>query len=436
MTRNGQMTKSESAPVDRPANDPPTGRRRVLLWIEASRAYGRGCLLGIAGYVRSHANWRVFYFDHRLGQDVPPFFAELKVDGVIARTDNQVAADHLADLGVPVVDLRGAVVTRYGRTLDTDHLGCAELAFEHFWHRGFRSMAYCGYPAVDWSVRRREAFVAVAASRGLDVPVYMAQGSLSLHATSRNEAVGERDDPALEEWLLSLPKPVAVLAANDVRGRQVVTACTNVGLAVPEQVAVLGIDNDEVLCELSDPPLSSIEPDTYRMGFQGAALLEAFMSDPSLIEPRPVELVAPKGVVSRQSTDVAAIEDEVVAHCLQIIREQGGKNVSVKGLIEETATSRTTLERRFREAIGRSPKQEINRVRLDRARRLVRDTSYPLHQIAQMTGFSNASRLLGAYRRHFGVTPGADREGSSLTPGMIEDDMHGHAELDTGADAE
>lgn len=409
-------------------------RKRVLLWIEAARAYGRGCLLGIAGYARDHANWRVFYFEHHIGEDMPPFFSELKVDGVISRTDNQLAADHLAELGVPVVDLRGAVVTRMGRTMDTDHVGCAQLAFDHFWHRGFRSMGYCGYPGVDWSIRRREAFVEVCAKAGIEAPVYMGNSSLTLQETYRNEALGEKDDPGLEQWLLSLPKPIAIFAANDVRGRQVVSACANAGIAVPEQVAVLGVDDDEVLCELSDPPLSSIEPDTYRMGYQGAALLESFMNDPSLIEPRPVELVPPKRVVARQSTDVAAIADEVVAACIRLIRERGGKGVTVADLSDETGLSRTTLERRFRDAIDRSPKQEINRVRLDRARRLVRDTDYPLHQIAEIAGYSNASRLLVAYRRHFGITPGLDREQTSLASRTAE--LVGRQGAAAGQDAE
>jgi LacI family transcriptional regulator len=397
-----------------PANTPPRGRRRVLLWVEASRAYGRGCLLGIAGFARSRTDWRIFYFEHRLGQDVPPFFADLRVDGVISRTDNQAAADHLAELRVPVVDLRGAVQTRFGRTLDTDHRGCAELAVDHFWNRGFRSMAFCGYPGVDWSVRRREAFVAAAKAKGIEAPFYMAKGSLSLQETFMREAIGERDDAALEQWLLDLPKPVAIFAANDVRGRQVVSACTNAGLAVPEQVAVLGVDNDEVICELSDPPLSSIEPDTYRLGYRGAELLESFMNDPSTIEPGPVELVWPRKVVARLSSDVAAIDDDLVSQCLRLIREQGGIVGTVAELADAVNVSRPTLERRFREAINRSPKQEIDRVRLDRARRLVRDTEYTLREIAELTGYSTASRLLLAYRRRYGITPGQDREQDSL----------------------
>lgn len=395
--------------------------KRVLLWIESSRAYGRGCLLGIADYCRTHDPWRLIHVEHDLEQAVPPFLAEMKFDGVISRSENKKIALALESLGVPIVDLRGAVQPTHGHMIDTDPGACAELAFEHFWERGLRTMAFCGYRGVDWSDRRHDAFVEFARQRGIDPVVFQSDPTHNRRGTAWHEARGELEDPGLGAWLASLPKPVAILAANDARGRQVLAACSAEGVAVPEQVAVLGVDNDEVICELSYPPLSSIEPDTAALGYAGARTLDRLMSgDGEQKQVAAVRLIRPSGVLTRLSTDVAAIDDLAVGKAVSLIRERSGNLSSVDDLASAVGVSRATLERRFRSALGRSPRQEIDRVRLDRARTLVRRTTYPLHRIAEMVGYSNSSRLLDAYRRRFGVTPGSDRDASEPPSQGIE----------------
>ncbi len=387
--------------------------KRVLLWIESSRAYGRGCLLGIADYCRTHDPWRLIHVERDLEQSVPSFLAEMRFDGVISRSENREIAEGLESLGVPIVDLRGAIQPTHGHMIDTDPAGCSELAFEHFWERGLATMAFCGYEGVDWSDRRRDAFVSLAGERGIRPLVFQSLAQPERRGTLWHEAQGEREDPGLSEWLRALPKPIAVFAANDVRGRQVLAACSASGIAVPEQVAVLGVDNDEVICELSHPQLSSIEPDTAAIGYAGAKTLDRLMSrEGAGAKPTALRLIRPSGVMTRLSTDIAAIDDLAVGEAVSIIRERGGNISTVDELASAVGVSRATLERRFRDSLGRSPRQEIDRVRLDRARMLVRRTTYPLHRIAQMVGYSNSSRLLDAYRRRFGVTPGSDRDAS------------------------
>ena len=395
--------------------------KRVLLWIESSRAYGRGCLLGIADYCRTHESWRLIHFEHDLEQAFPPFLHELEFDGIIARSENQEIADALEGLAVPVVDLRGAFQPTNGQMIDTDAAACAELAFEHFWERGLRSMAFCGYHGVDWSDRRQTAFIEYARERSVDPDIFESEAPRSHKGTIWNEARGELDDPGLVAWLRSLPKPAAILAANDVRGRQVLAACAAEGIAVPEQLAVLGVDNDEVVCELAYPPLSSIEPDTAALGYAGASALDRLMSGEQRGgQAAAVRHVRPPGVKPRLSTDIAAIDDLAVGKAVSLIREANGNMSGVEDLAVAVGVSRATLERRFRAALGRSPRQEIDRVRLDRARTLVRQTTYPLHQIADLVGYSNSSRLLDAYRRRFGVTPGADRDNADPPYRKIE----------------
>ena len=387
--------------------------KRVLLWIESSRAYGRGCLMGVAAYCATHSRWRTYHVEHTLEADLPDFFGSMKFDGVIARAENDKVAEALQNLGVPVVDLRGSYHPRNGRMIDTDPAACAELAFEHFWARGMTTMAFCGYNNVDYSDRRRDAFLEYAHQRGVKPHVYESASPPrqpgGAASTLLSEARGEIESEELLAWLRSLPKPVAVFASNDIRGRQVLSACTAAGIAVPEQVAVLGVDNDEVICELAYPPLTSIEPDTRAIGYAGAASLDRLLTDPGITPSSTVRLIQPTSVVTRQSTDITAIEDLEIAQAVNIIRKQAGAIRSVGDLATAVGISRATLERRFRTALGRSPRQEIDRVRLNHARTLVRGTTYPLHQIAELVGYSNPSRLLDAYKRRFGVTPGVDR---------------------------
>ncbi|MEM7623531.1 MAG: substrate-binding domain-containing protein [Planctomycetota bacterium] len=399
------MTKSESKSF----NGNGQSRKRVLLWIEASRAYGRGCLLGIAAFVKSHQEWDLVHFDHVLGQDVPDQFAKLRIDGLISRTDRRDVSDRLGRLGVPVVDLRGSASPVRGQLFDTDPSGCAALAFEHFWNRGFRNMAFCGYRSVDWSDRRRMAFVDFARFRGIEPSMFVPDNELSRGPTMTHEVEGELHDPRLTEWLARLPKPVAILAANDVRGRQILSACAEARIPVPEQVAVLGIDNDDVVCELANPSLSSIQPDTFRLGFDGAKTLDRLMDAPDFATVEGVRLIPPRGVVERTSTATMAIDDAEVALALEQIRKSSGAALSVDDLARSVRLSRATLERRFRAALGRSPRQQIDQIRLARARSLVRESGLPLRLIAEEAGYSSLSRFSQAYQRHFHVYPDEDR---------------------------
>lgn len=399
----------------------PHDSKRVLLWIESSRAYGRGCLLGIAEYCRTHEPWRMVHVERALEEQLPEFLSEERFDGVISRAENSQMLAALDSLGVPIVDLRGAVAPVHGLIIDTDHRACAEYAFEHFWERGLRNMAFCGYEGVDWSDRRNEAFMAYCTERGVTPSVFHSAVPNAERGTLWNEAHGEIHDPGLASWLGSLPKPVAVFAANDIRGRQVLAVCAAMSISVPEQVAVLGVDNDEVVCDLAHPPLSSIDPDTSAIGYVGAKTLDRLMRNEREATATARRLVRPTGVVTRLSTDIAAIDDYIVGKAVGVVRQLSGNVSSVDELASMVGVSRATLERRFRTTLHRSPRQEIDRVRLERARSLVSQTTYSLQRIAQMVGYSNASRLIDAYRRRFGVTPGTDRDAADAPhPGLID----------------
>lgn len=384
-------------------------RKRVMLLIESSRAYGRGCLLGVAAYTRSHGRWSVLHIERGLTEDLPRFLHSWKGDGIIARIENEKIAQAVADLGVPAVDLRGSHYPKRGAMLDTDPRVVARMAAEHFLDIGFRNFAYIGFPGVDFSERRLVAYRDYLKTRDMDLSVYAPSRHAPTHTDILGwEARGELEGRAIAKWLQSLPRPLAVFACNDVRGRQIIDACNESDLAIPEEVAVIGVDDDEVICELSNPPLSSVQPDTIRLGYEGAALLNTMMEG----EPAPEEtiFIPPKGIARRLSSEASAIDDREVASAMQIIRDHACEGLTVQDVVERLNVSRSTLERRFHTAFGRSPATEIERVRMSRAKLLLRETRYKLSKIAVLTGYGTASQFATAFKRHFGFTPGDFRK--------------------------
>jgi LacI family transcriptional regulator len=300
--------------------------------------------------------------------------------------------------------LRGAHPTPGCAMLCTDPQACAQLAAEHFLNRGFRHFAFCGYPGVNFSDERCEHFVQYLGVRGYDVTVFRIPGRRPLVADMRvQEAGGELAESQLVNWLKTLSHPVAVFACNDIRGRQILAACSSAGLAVPDEVAVLGVDNDEVICGLSRPPLSSIQQDAFQLGYEGAAILDGMMAG----NPPPEQpiLIAPKGMSVRQSSDVLAVEDPDVAIAVRYIRDHACEGGTVEGMVRDLMVSRTSLERHFLKSLGRSPKAEMERVRFERAKQLLTETPYKLERIATMLGFSTPAQFATAFKRYNGCPP-------------------------------
>jgi LacI family transcriptional regulator len=397
----------------------------ILLLIETSRAYGRECLMGIASYMRAHGNWNVLHLERGLQEDIPELVKRQKFDGVIARSESEAVANSVKNLNAPTVDLRGAFPPENGVTMNTDPVACAAMAVEHFQQRGFRELAFCGYPGIDFSEDRCKAFLEICEQKGIAACEFVSDVAAnpksnqnagtanSMGSTSeppgtlRSELDGELDDAELGQWLLDLPKPIGVFACNDNRGRQVLAAVERAGLRVPDHVAVLGVDDDEVICDLANPPLSSIQPDARGLGFEGARHLAELMNGAE--PPQQRILIPPVRVAVRRSTDVMAIADSDLAEAVQYIRSNACDGIGVEDILRATAYSRATLERRFRQVLGRTPREEIERVRIDRVRTLLAETSYSLEQVAHMVSYKTAAHLITAFRRNADCTPGQYR---------------------------
>jgi len=389
-----------------------SGRPRVALLIESSRAYGRGTLLGVAKYVREHGPWSIFLQERGLA-DVPPNWLKDWVgEGVIARVENQAMAEAIHRLKVPAVDLRYVLPHLKMPSVRTDDVAVSRLACEHLRERGFRHFGFCGFNGADYSDLRCRSFCECVAELGLCCHVFINPEQPKVSGTLKYEEQGLVDGERVAQWLKRLPKPLGLMACNDIRGQEVLGACRAIGLGVPDEVAVVGVDNDPVLCDLSDPPLSSVIPHTERIGYEAAALLAQMMNGGK--PPEQPLVIEPMGIVTRRSTDVLAIEDPHIAAALRFIRDHACEGIDVGDVLRIVPLSRSTLERRFAQVLNRSPKDEILRVRLNRAKQLLADTDFPLWLIAEKIGLDYAEYFSVIFKKKTGLTPGGYRSRSKI----------------------
>lgn len=382
-------------------------RPQVALLIESSRAYGRRILSGIARYVREHQPWAISLQERSLGETCPSWFKDWKGDGVIARVENRQIASVIRRLRVPAVDVRYLLRNLNLPSVRPNDTSAARMAFDHLRQRGFRHFAFCGFNGADYSDIRRDTFTDCAMTAGFVCHVYSTRHDIHRKSTREYEARGLKDGHAVARWLKKLPKPLGLMACNDIRGQQVLNACRAAGIVVPNDVAVVGVDDDEVLCELSDPPLSSVSLDTERIGYEAAALLDQMIAGRKPASPN--IFVEPAGVITRRSTDVLAIDDRQIADVLRLIHERANEGIDVGDILKNTPLSRSTLERRFLRLLGHTPKEEILRIRIARAKQLLAETDLPLADIAEKVGFEHAEYFNVIFKKKTRLTPGVFR---------------------------
>jgi len=377
---------------------------RVALLVESSRNYGRGILRGIARYAHTNGPWSCFAQERELHSGIPDWIRNWKGDGIIARIEDARTARTLLKLGHPVVDVLGNA--RFSRVpgFDTDARAVARLAGEFFMRAGFHNYAYCGYKGIPFSDRREAMFSDYLAGHGYKLEVFSVPTPLSRHGHIQAiEQSGLGAEIAIAGWLRKQPRPLALFACNDIRAQQVLNACRQHNIKVPEEVAVIGVDNDDVLCSLCEPQLSSIEPDTERLGYEAAALLDRMMKG----APKMTNLtqIAPLGIVERASTDVVAIEDPITVGAIRFIRDHISEGIAVKDVMAHVKRSRTDLEQRFRRWLKTSVRTEILRRRMDRVCALLQQTNLNLDEIAKRSGFSTAAHLCRLFRVHLRQSP-------------------------------
>ena len=277
------------------------------------------------------------------------------------------------------------------------------MGAEDLIERGFHSLAFVGEAGAWHTEDRLKGFSQRAQEAGVEAK-HWTGGSLGKPPYG----------PELSHWLAQLPRPLGILASNDHAAGLVIRCCREANIAVPEHAAVLGVDNDELAVLMIKPSLSSIALPSEAMGFEAAAMIDRLLKGESLAHP--LVLFPPTRVVTRQSTDLMAIADAEVAEAVRFIRQQAAKEISVADVARHVAVSRRALEQRFRTALGRSPLDEILRIRLERARQLLQETSLSIEQIANACSFSSASYLGVVFRRLTGMTPSECRKRAGGSP--------------------
>jgi LacI family transcriptional regulator len=356
-------------------------------------------LQGIVQHERTHRRWVTFLDDEARAMNDPGFLRGEKWSGVISRHTTPALVQGCASLGIPLVDLNDTPPFPGVPKIRPNNHAVGHLGAEHFLERGFRHFAYCGWGNEGWSCERRDGFVEALRLAGhqcdvldLDYPGVI---------TPEWNAAQAR---LLGAWLRHLPRPCAVMACVDVRAFQVITAAQLGGVRVPEEIALLGVNNDVMRCELSHPPLSSIALNHQQTGYHAAEVLDGLLRGhaPASLDVR----MDPTGVVTRLSTDILAVGDRNVAAALNFIREHACRGLSVDEVVAHAAASRSQLEKKFRRYLGRSPQAEIRRVQLARAKELLAETELPLKGIAGLTGFEHIEYFSVVFKRLTGESPG------------------------------
>ena len=371
--------------------------RRIALLLDRGLSFVRGVIQGVRVYAADRPNWVLRDGPPRL--DLVSHVREWEPHGIIAGLVLNRVARELVRMGTALVDTAYALPDLEVPTVDVDHTAVGRLAGDYFLERKFGHFGFFGSESAAYSRIQESAFRQRVAEADHAVS--------SCHA----EYLADLTTPTLwrksarntQRWLRQLAKPAAVLCCEDAPARYLADICEQIGLKVPEDIALLGLGNDELDCNLSQPALSSIAVPSQRIGYEAAALLDRLMSG----KPGPEEplFLPPLHVVTRHSTDIMAIEDATVQAGLHYIREHAREQISVARLAHDMAVGRRLLERRFRSVLGRSVLEEIYRVRVERAKELLTDTNLPITTVAAESGFPSTRRMDVMFARHTGLSP-------------------------------
>ena len=377
--------------------------KKILIAIDTSRASGRQFLAGVGRYISAFADWQILlnppdYLSKNTSDGWPPHPGP-DLDGLLIRDATMTMALLKIDKPKVINDTQRELIPDTS-TIMTDSAAIGRMAAEYFLELGFKHFAFSGFPGLAWSRKRRASYAETLNQRGVDrVFEYLHEpGDLE-----RGGTVAWR----LSEWLKPLPRPLCVFACNDDAAVYVLQACKIAGLSVPEDAAVLGVDNDELVCNLSAPPLSSIQVEFEKAGYQAAAHLDALMRRET---DNRVILARPREIVTRRSTDILAIDDPFVRNALGFIRANFQNPIQARDVIGAARISRRELEKRFRKTLSRTIKQEIDRLRIEWIKTRLTFGNQPVHRIAESLTFTDPEHFSRYFKKATGKTPAEFRK--------------------------
>jgi len=374
---------------------------KVLLLIDFSEEYGRGLLNGIAKYSRLFGPWSfsripLVYRNKNDVNEIISWAKEWGSNGIIAQIENESIYRQLLELKKPLI-----AQDAYERFLQIPNITglyyeTGQMAANYFIEKGFRNFAFYGFENIVWSRERCNGFRDRIENLNYKVHIYQ-------HQKEETPPLWSYTESSLSDWLKALPKPIALMTCDDNQGQHVTEACKAVGINVPEQIAVLGVDNDLSICNLSDPPLSSISLNTEKGGFEAAKLLDRMMKG-NLTGFADI-LIEPLQVISRRSTDILAVDDKEISKALHFIYYHHKENIRVDDVVRSTALSRRVLEKRFQSVLKRSILNEISNLRIEHVKQLLIETEMNISEIADTCGYSDIKNLSRYFRNYQGITP-------------------------------
>lgn len=401
---------------------------RIAVLVDTSTGWGRRLIRGIVSYAREQGSWNLWV--HACGQDeqlrLPPGWAG---EGIIARISQYHTARHVAAARVPVVNVSGIEL----RGIDfcrvtTDLRTTGQLAARHLLDCGFKHFAYAALPRLAYVQRQHEGFTDTLREAGFSCLNYHP----GFPPSSRAGWAAQKRE--LTQWLRSLPKPIGILGWATTLGRQLIECCHEIGLRVPETVAILGGDYDELLCETCMPSLSGVAVPSEQVGYEAARQLDRLMRG----EPPPGQpiFIEPHGVVTRQSTDILAIEDDDLVKAIVFIRDHAAEPIAVTDVLRAVAISRRRLERSFQKVLGRSPAAEIRRRHVEHAKRLLTETDMQIPDVAEASGFASPTHFAYIFHREVGLSPRKYRTATHTRWSLIEEGVFpANAAMRNGAKA-
>lgn len=371
---------------------------RVAVLLDAFNDYSRGLLKGIANYRNNQSDWVVFYDTtntHKNWRKWKPA-ALITGDHKLTKGKTSVILDNIT-----IFSIKGEGETNVLFKVINDNKAIGVMAAEHLMERGFQNFAFFGFEDLLWSQDRSTSFKQ-------KIMQNMRTHKFYEHGVSSSKRLFLQEQKRLINWLKAIPKPIGLLTCNDEAGRIVLEAAKLANQHIPDDIAVLGVDNDVINCGFSLPPLSSIALNTERAGYEIAETLDQWIKNRKT--PNQNITVSPVYVVKRQSTDILAINDIAVTDAIRFIREHVRENIQVTNVYEAVGVSRRTLEIRFKNSVGHSVSKEIKICQINLISEMLLNTNYSMLRIARIMGHSNEAHIARFFCRYKGMNPLAYRQ--------------------------
>lgn len=332
-----------------------------------------------------------------------------KYDGFIVRVTDDATAETLKKTKRPVVDVFGRTENTEFPLVDSDHAAIADLAAKHFVERHFTNFAYCGYPGVRFSDIRRDAFLKYLAKRGFQIEIYTPSAK-SIMNFPRDVVWNEKminctDDKSLRKWVKSLPKPIGIFCSHDLRAYQLLNVCRNNGIEVPKEVAILGSDDDKITCSFSFPSISSVDPNSYEVGYAAAEKLDYILRNENVPNVTENLKIPPKELIPRGTTEIFPINPSWLSDALLYIHQNATKGISAIDVFKKLGRSHTTVAKTFKSVLKTSVQKEIVKIRMLHAKTLLKQTGMSINDVSNRCGFSTVQYFTGTFTELYGMTP-------------------------------